>query len=148
MRHPHTCPAAARAARRRLGRGFTLIEVMVAGTFFLVSFAGMISGISYATKQYEHQRNLTAAIAVAETVMEQLMLLQQTHDSLSAGNTEVRYYDVDGNEVLSTASNRLFTGSWSTVGDTPVTGLRQVTLTISWQESSGNKNLSLTSVRP
>lgn len=140
-----------RLVRRRRSSGFTLVEIIVAGTFFLVSFAGMITGISYATKQYEHQRNLTAAIAVAETVMEQIMLFQQTHDSLTAGNTEERWYDINGNDLGPTGSvsaSRVFTGTWTTQGDTPVTGLRTVTLTISWTESTGERRLSLTSVRP
>jgi Tfp pilus assembly protein PilV len=132
---------------RRPTRGFTLVEVMVAGTFFLVSFAGMITGISYATKQYEHQRNLTSAIAVSETVMEQLMLLQQNDSRLTAGNTYTQEYNIDGNQVTAGAANSVFTGSWTVVGDTPLTGLRSITLTISWEESVGTRNLVLESVR-
>lgn len=139
-------PSASR--RGRASRGFTLVEVIVAGTFFLVSFAGMVTGISYATKQYEHQRNLTSAIAVCETVMEQLMLLQQNDARLTAGDTTTQHYDIDGNQVAQSSASAVFTGEWSVAGDTPLQGLRTITLTISWEESVGTRNLQLESVRP
>lgn len=145
MRQLQHQPAASR--RGRPARGFTLIEVIVAGTFFLVSFAGMITGISYATKQYEHQRNLTSAIAVSETIMEQLMLLQQNDTRLTAGNTTTQHYDIDGNQVAQSNASAMFTGQWSVAGDTPLQGLRTLTLTVSWEESVGTRNLVLESVR-
>jgi len=111
----------------------------------------MITGISFATRQYEHQRNLTAAIAVAESVMEQIVLLPQSHPTLTSGNIASRYYDVDGNDLGPSGAshpNMVFTGRWTAVGDTPITGLREVTLTITWNESVGVRRLELKSVRP
>lgn len=138
----HRPPLALGARRAR--RGFTLIEVMVAATFFMVSVAGMVTGISIATRQYEHQRHTTAALAILDSVMETLILKQSGDSDITAGNHSA-FYDDDGIPQTTAAT---YTASWVVTGGVPIEGMREIRLTVSWQEASGMRSITMRTVRP
>ena len=81
--------------RKKGVAGFTLLEVMLAGAIFLLALAGTIQGISLANREYEHHRRATAGLAVIESVMEELLLLQAS-DPLVAAGAHSREYDIQG----------------------------------------------------
>ena len=132
-------------ARPFLPQGFSLIEVMMAGTIFLGALAGTITGISAATQAYQHQRRTTAALAVTETVMEELLLLQSSDANISAGGpAHERFYDLDGNVD---PSGR-FRAVWVVTADSPVAGMREIVLRVEWQERNGHtRSLFVSTVR-
>lgn len=136
---------ARRIRRRRRGlAGFTLIEVMLAGAIFLLALAGTLQGISLASREYEHQRRATSGLAVIESVMEELLLLQSS-DPLLASGSRSREYDIDGN--LEVGGPVL--AEWTVTLNVPVTGLRQIALRVSWVESNGTRRgLDVTTWRP
>ncbi len=124
--------------------GFTLIEVMLAGAIFLLALAGTIQGISLASREYEHHRRATAGLAVIESVMEELLLLQAS-DPLIADGTWTREYDINGN--LQPGGPLL--ARWTVSSGVPVIGLREIALNVSWIENNGaRRGLSVATWRP
>ena len=65
--------------------GFSLLETLMAGAIFLVAMLGVVSAVSTATTQYQHQRNATIALQVAERTMEELLLEYSTSTELNEG---------------------------------------------------------------
>jgi Tfp pilus assembly protein PilV len=155
-------------------RGFSMLEVMIAGTIFLLALAGVVSGYRTANGIYEHQRRTTVAISIAEFEMEELLLRYSSDASLdvNAKLTAAKVIadavpvvrclkktleeltcpavikNADGSARLTTPDPTIYVVA-SAVTDAPgVGGLKYIRMTTSWSESSGDKSISLDTYRP
>lgn len=163
--------------RRHPPRGFSLLEVMVAGALFLVTVTGVLSATSTATATFEHQRKLTQAMSVAEYTIEELLLRYGSHDELrlnsarsgglvSSATPATRCLGPDllpatGCEVATIVPATGFASGFSgTAGldgaygiNVVVTNiddlsLRHLIVVVAWRESSGLRTLTLETYRP
>lgn len=126
-------------------RGFSLVEVMVAATFYLVSLAGVLMGIEAARGMYEHQRKMTVALALSESLMEEFLLYQRGDSRIAAGAHGPENYN--GNLDLDGAGQ--YVARWTVTPSVPTANLREITLTITWPEKlAGSRSLVFKTVRP
>ncbi len=107
-------------------RGFSLIEVSIAGALFLVTITGVVSATRSANATFEHQRKLTQAIGVAEFAMEMLLLRYSTSEALLGNAAQ----DTDGfvtsatPKTLCLSPNLATTSGCESVTHQPTTGFR------------------------
>ncbi len=115
--------------------GFSLLEVMIAASIFLVALAGTLTAMSSSRQIKEDQRVLTVGINLAEAQMEQLLVLPNG-SSLLNGGAEVAgpQYAADGSTV---AAGGFFQTAWVVVNDTPLAGLRRLTVFVRWIDGGG-----------
>jgi len=66
-------------------RGFTLLEVMVAGAIGLVAMAGTTAALASNSTVHETQVQKTTALSVAENQMEDLLVRLRTDTDLQTG---------------------------------------------------------------
>jgi len=109
----------------------------------VLGLAGVVSFAAQASGSAGHQRHITIAAHVAEMQMEKLVLLFPDDARLSNGaHTGPRYDDV-GNPA---ATGRYRT-TWQVTTGSPIPGARSVTVTVTWNESTGTRTTSLTTIR-
>lgn len=124
-------------------KGFSLLEVMVAGSILLIGIAAVVSALSTANESTAHQRRMTESLHVAEAVMEELLLVPSTSPDMYEGAHGPRTFDGAGNEV----SGGAYRASWSVTSGVPIGGMRRVRVTIQWTEPNGERSLSLVTDR-
>ena len=124
-------PKAARGRRQGGPGGFTILEAMISAAILLIAISGLLTAFSGLAKTFEHQRHLTPALSIAESAMEGLLLLPASHDDLKNVVHAPRFFDRDGQEVLTPDAYEL---SWSISGTSY--GMRRLTVTVSWEEGS------------
>ena len=69
-------------------KAFSLIEVMVASSLFLVTVVGVVSATQTGSAVFEHQRKLTQAVSVGEFAMEEMLLRYTTSVDLEISAVE------------------------------------------------------------
>ena len=123
-------------------RGFTLIEVMAAGTIFLVVFVGVIGSYAEVERMNAHLRHQTTGLYIAQASMEELILLSPQSPLLAAG-LSTRQVDDEGQAD----SNGLYSLQWEVTPNTPIAGMRRVDVTVRWSEASGDRSVNLFTYR-
>jgi hypothetical protein len=130
-------------------RAFGLAEVMISASMLAVGIAAMCSVFRTLEVQYEHERNVTEALHLAEGQME--TLLAAYADTLDASSTPLlgdgahtsaTSYDHDGKP-----GGSYFAVGWNVTSGVPIANTRSVTVTVSWTEAGRPKSFSLTTVR-
>ena len=132
-------------ARDRAPRAFSLVEVMVASTLFLVTVVGVVSATSTANAAYEHQRRLTQAVAVGEYSLEELLLryttspdlalneIQDASGLITAATPYLRCYRADLKSVSTCTTKSMPTQAGMATGLSPVVSVGgSNTYGISW----------------
>ena len=129
----------------RRPRGFSMIEVIIAAALLAVGVAGILSAYSTATHLDNHQHRVSSALHVAEAVVEELLLLQQTDADLTAGSHGPRGFDVDGNRVAGTG---FYSVTWA-VSAGPHPRARRLEVKVTWTDQLGTtpRTLSLVTHR-
>ena len=96
-----TQQTATRRARPTSVRGFSLLEVMVSSTLFLLAVAGTLSAFSTIAHHRAHQRHMVQALHIAETHVEEGLVRLSTDPVLAPGTTTtgVAHYTKDGNRI-------------------------------------------------
>ena len=129
--------------RRR--RGFSIMEALVASTLLLLTVSGVLNGVAAGLRAREHQTHITNGLQVGEALMEQLLMAYGTHADLGFGSHS-RYFDKNGRDRGATAD--FYLASWLVGGlSGGQAGMRRITLTVTWAERGGNKNITLVSDR-
>lgn len=132
---------------RSTKRGFSLLEVMVASALFLVSLSGVISGIGSLSRVEEHQRRMTVATTCGEAAMEEILLRYVGHPDLDIGNRFTRFFNARGELV--DAQDPAGMTAVATIGRLPaIPSLKEVKMTVTWTESSGEKSIEYFTYRP
>lgn len=68
-------------------RGFSLIEVLAAGSIFAVGLTAIFTAFGNGTTQLEHQRHTTHGIHLTEAKLEEILLWSNADGELLAGTT-------------------------------------------------------------
>lgn len=149
-----------RGRQRDAARGFTLLEVMVSGGLLLIGLSGIVGLVGSLNELKEHQRHMTQVVHIAESTMEELLLLSSTDADLGSGVHKCRqktgaactsafyvYFDSMGQEAKPTANFGPYRAEWTVTGANPIAGMRRIDLTVSWMEGTHGKTYVLTTWR-
>jgi prepilin-type N-terminal cleavage/methylation domain-containing protein len=128
----------------RARRGFSLIEVMISAALFFVGLVAVLSTYHVASRLLSHHRHLTHAVVIGEAVLEDLIHRYPGDGGLAGGVHAGPSYDDAGRLTSSTPT---FTTSWEVSNYAKVTGIREVTVTVTWTEDGATKTMPLTTWR-
>lgn len=119
-----------RKPARLAGRGFTLVEAMIA----LVIFGFFLMAITWhqmnSAHSVAHARHVTDATSLAQSRLEQLV--RQPVANLASGAHP-------NNPVSETgAAGGIYTQSWAVRADPRVAGVREVVVSVAWADKDGD----------
>lgn len=126
-------------SKKRVNRGFTLIEVMIAAGVLVISLVGLVVAGVNATKMYANQRSITQAVAVGESVTEEVLLKFETDPEINIGTSTSRYFTKNG--APTTAANAFYTVTWFVTGHPSVTGILRIRVLIQWTVNGQPKQI-------
>jgi len=111
-------------------RGFTLIEALVALLILSIGLLGLARYQSVTLKSSGDTKARTEALAIAEQTIEQLrnFSTEAAFDAIAS--------DTMGTAV--TGSNAVFTPTWVVSNFTTPAQYKQIVVTVTWNDSSGN----------
>lgn len=117
--------------------GYSLIEVMVAGTLFASGFAAILSSVSIYMGIVEHNRRLGDVWRLLQAEATTLRALPDTAPQWNGNGSVVvdRFGTVGGGD---------FTINRTVEIDRPVASARRITITASWPERTGTRSATLT----
>ncbi len=122
-----------RTRRCANSRGVTLIETLVALALFAVTAATMgnflVSQIRRSASNYLYSQ----AYSLAEQQLEALRSLPQ-------------YTDITPGSTSTSIGNTQFTVATNVLNDTPADGLKQITVSVSWNDNFGPQNVALQTI--
>jgi prepilin-type N-terminal cleavage/methylation domain-containing protein len=124
---------AKRTKTKRRSQGFTLLEVMISGTIFLIGFAGTLLGVTAAMDLYGQHRRSTIAIQLAEATMEELLFTLQGTPALRAGTHAGSDFTKEGKP---TNTDVFFESSWTVTPETPISGMKAIEVKVTWPGAS------------
>lgn len=131
-------------APNRRARAFSMIEVIIAAALLGLGVAGILSAYSTATNLDNHQHRVSSALHVGESVVEELLLLQQIDADLTAGSHGPRGYDVDGNRL---AGAGFYAVNW-VISPGPHARARRIEVRVTWSDRIGpSQSLTLVTHR-
>ncbi len=116
--------------RARASAGFTLIEILVTLTILTLGVLALARMMPEGSKVMSRSRNSTTATAVAAQKIEDLKAADWYSASLAAGT----YTDQSGP----------FTRTWTIADDSPMTGLKKLTVTATWTVQGGTRSSVVT----
>ena len=123
-----------KALRSQLGASF--VEVAAAVAVFALVAVGLSPALLSARKVTNLGKDQAAATTLAQDVIEQL---RQAASPASGSDGPL---NSDG------TSGGIFSRSWAVAGNTPVSGVNQVTVTVTWQEQANTNTLTLVGLVP
>jgi len=113
--------------------GSSLVEIMVALMIFGIGVVAAIRMLPQSSAHTTHSRNRTIAVNMAQEKIEELMA-----DGYKAGDLTAGDHDDLGNP-LSVHFNR----SWSITDDTPVKGMKAISVTVTFPPSGADSATTL-----
>lgn len=117
------------------GRGFSLLEVFVAGAMFLLGTAGVLASWSTLTGVIETQRCAVDATGLAEDVLDELRLAQRGSDALAIGS-HARFFDRARQPAGAVAPGG-YVVSWIATPVDEAFTFRRVDLEVAWRGQDG-----------
>lgn len=125
-------------------RGFSLLEVLVAGSLFLVGMAGVLTSFNTISGLAEAQQRQVDAVAVAEDVLDELRLQGRGGQLLTVGGHE-RHFDRDRRVV---GSDGTYVVRWQ-VEQVGTHSFRRVDLNVRYRTTNGLEHtISFVTFRP
>lgn len=119
-------------------RGFSLLEVFVAGAMFLFGTAGVLASWSTLSGTIETQRRAVDATTLAEDVLDELRLAQRGSELVAVGNHE-RFFDRSRQPVGSAVVGG-FVVSWIVTPVDEAFTFRRVDLEVAWRGLDGRQH--------
>ena len=120
-------------------RGFTLIEVLIAGFLLVVAILGIISTTVIIIKSNSLSKEMTTATTLAKDKMEQLKYTG--YDGLAAGIV-TDYANMDSTVQTASASDSIYTRRRTVTVDSPAVGMKTIEVKVEWQSASHNVTLN------
>ncbi len=118
-------------------RGFSLLEVMFAGSILLLGLSAVAGVFSTARSSFAHQRDMATATGIAEAFLEQVVILPPSSPLLDRTADPVRRFNIEGRPSSSTEPAKApFTLSWVVNQDRPIAGMKEVIVDVSWQRTT------------
>lgn len=128
-------------------RGFSIIEAIASLGIFTATMFVYIYHNTVSSLATVNQRSTVIASIILENVLEDLtMRMPYDTDLQEAFNADhVRYFDQNLRET--TPANRKYQLSWIVTEDSPITGNKDISITISWSDNSFTRTLNSRMVR-
>ncbi|UCF05582.1 MAG: type II secretion system protein [bacterium] len=114
-------------------KGIGLIEIIIAMLIFGVGIMAAIRTLPDSNTATTRARNLTVATNLAQEKIEELMALPYNNADLSAGNH---------NDPLNPLEIH-YTRTWNVTNNVPVTGMKRITVTVSYESASKDNSVTL-----
>lgn len=114
-------------------RGFTLIELLIAMSIFSIGMLAVGSMQFASAKGNRTAQTVTTASTWSTGQIERLLSLPPTHPDLDPNNNP--HQIINGRYIM----------GWNVQNNVPVTGVRTVTVTVTW--GVGTKQLNITFIR-
>ena len=127
-------------ARSYGGRGFTLIEVMIAVFLLAVALIGLASVTTTVIKGNSFSQTLTTATTLAKDKMEELKASTYTAATEAAPMWTGEDYATANGTVQASAAGSYYTRSWSALG----TNTKTITVTVT---RPPNQSVTLKTIR-
>lgn len=115
-------------------KGIGLIEIIIAMLIFAIGISAALRMLPVSNKATSRSRNLTRATNLAQEKIEELMATPLNHADLNAGN------HTDVNNPIDLHYSR----SWNVTDNVPVTDMKRVTVTVSFNTGSADSMTTLT----
>ncbi len=129
----------------RSSAGFSIIEFVFAVSVVGYVLVGFSATANTATMHFRHFRNLSQAVAIADAITEQLLIMDASDDSLREG-THTRYYNRTGARARR-LGDRFYTGMWVVSNYEDVPGIRRIDISVSWMEKYHERQVNWTTYR-
>jgi Tfp pilus assembly protein PilV len=134
----------------RSTRAFTLVEVMMAATIMVVGFMGMIRAFTMGSEMMATARRQTLAAQILTHELEKLRLVPWTNGSTGINDLAVASTSVTIDTSFSsaiTASGATYALRRSVTRNYPVTGIHEITFTVTWTTKRSGFALAKTYTR-
>ena len=128
------------------GKGFTLVEIMIAILLLVIALVGLASVTVSVIKGNDLSRMVTTATTLAKDKMEQLKNLSTTSAGYGALDTLAL---TDGSQtVLETVYTRVWTvgAVGTTAPDNDTTKMKKITVTVTWIWNGQSHNVTLEAI--
>ena len=120
------------------GRGFTLVEVMIALVVMSIGVLALASLLPMGTKKISNSASRTRASELAATLAERLLATPYADEALVEGAHDDDQNPYDGQYYL----------SWSVEDDQPITACKRVTVFARWPSASSSLTARVIVVTP
>ena len=128
------------------GKGFTLVEIMIAILLLVIALVGLASVTVSVIKGNDLSRMVTTATTLAKDKMEELKNLSTTSAGYGALDTLAL---TDGSQtVLETVYTRAWTvgAVGTTAPDNDTTRMKRITVTVTWIWNGQSHNVTLEAI--
>jgi prepilin-type N-terminal cleavage/methylation domain-containing protein len=109
-------------------RGASLVEIMVALVIFGIGLTMAIRNLPESSAKTTRSRNMSIAVNLAQEKLEDLLALSYSDADLNAGNHSDPDNPLRGH----------FERNWTVVDDTPITGMKAVSVTVNFPTASAD----------
>ena len=113
--------------------GVGLVEIIIAMLIFAIGISAAIQTLPVSNASTTRSRNITLATNLAQEKIEELSGVPFSHADLVAGT------HTDPDNPLEVH----FTRSWNVVDDIPITGMKEVDVTVSFNAQSADSTVTL-----
>lgn len=115
-------------------KGIGLIEIIIAMLIFGIGISAAIRMLPLSNRAASRARNLTKSTNLAQEKIEELMSIPFADAELSAGG------HVDPDNPL----DRIFTRTWNVTDNVPVSEMKQIDVTVSYDTDNPDNSVTLT----
>ena len=112
--------------------GFTLIEILVAITFFDIALLGLAMGTATVIRTNQNSHLQASAVNLAQGKIEEIRAMS----TAASGALACADYTTAGCYDSPTASGATFSRSWKITADSPATGISTVDVKVDWTDYS------------
>jgi prepilin-type N-terminal cleavage/methylation domain-containing protein len=114
-------------------RGTSVVEIMVALVIFGIGVVAAVRMLPQSSAKTTHSRNKTIAVNIAQEKIEELMADGYKDADLNAGDHDDTANPISGH----------FNRTWSITDDTPVTGMKMISVSVKFPTSGADSVATL-----
>ena len=114
--------------------GFSAVELMIGIAFFGIMMVGLLSVFPLGVRSIQKGERISMATTLAQDELERIQTLDDADPDLLAGN------HVDAANPLNGVYNR----SWTITDDTPLPGMKQVDMTVTYSDNGIVRTITMT----